>query len=121
MPCYDGRDIVGNSYHESEMEQAKDRIKWRDAALCAIMTLMEKDKSLQTFLKKIDYKEAGIKQRDLEAWFIEHKREDEIRRETEKRQKEAKAAAKALRIAQEKAREEAIKSLTPEQRKALGI
>lgn len=90
MPCYDPRD--------SEYEAAQRReTAWLKAALCAIMTQLEKNEpssnSLEQFYNDINWKEAGVSRKWLAKWWAEHMRQD-----AERREHEAKVAEKAQRV-----------------------
>lgn len=53
------------------------------AALCAIMTVIERRGWLSGVLMTVDWEEAGIRKNDLVAWWEEHKARDQDRRAKE--------------------------------------
>jgi hypothetical protein len=87
-----------------------------EAVLCGIFTEAE-NRAMRTgydefseLLYKVDWAEAGVSRKAVEAWWKGHKREDAKRRKAEaekKRKEELKAAA--------------LSKLTPEERSALGV
>lgn len=87
-----------------------------NAALCAVLTQLEQQHSsndqngLEYVLNNINYKEAGIKRKDLERWWNEHKRQDQARRERE-----------AYEAEQQRLKTSGLSKLTTEERRALGL
>ena len=65
MPCGDPRDDIAK------------RIS--SALSCALMRVLEDQCVLGEFLRAIDYKRAGITREEVDAWWADHKRSDEIR------------------------------------------
>lgn len=84
MPCSDGNP-EWNGRYPSEMKATKEKLAKVEAFLCGVMTVLEKTKNITSVLNLIDYKEGGFKMAEFEEWWIEHKREDETRRENEKK------------------------------------
>lgn len=113
MPCYDSRNDAPAVYDEISRERkAHNRTK---AMLCAIMqTVASQNFELKTFLNQVDWRAAGVKRKDLEAWWSEHKAADERRRAQEHKERRVKEE-------KENARKKALAKLTAEDRKALGI
>lgn len=110
MPCRDDRDEpgYGRGYAQGQAtaRDAEKQIKLLEAMLCAMITVVDEAK----LSHKIDYKEGGFTNAQLQHWWAEHQRKD-----TQRREKEAKVAqAKA-----EKAR--ILSKLTPQERKKLGL
>lgn len=102
MPCRDGgySDVV---------------VEYRDnpkiaAALCAVFTVLEKEKQLDKVLANVDWKEAGVPPKYISAWWDKHKIADEMRRTREKREQEKKRKRDAV-----------LQKLTLEERKLLGV
>jgi hypothetical protein len=79
-----------------------------EAALCGIFTVLEKEDFFG--LNAVDWKEAGIARKSVEAWWKSHKKEDAVRRARE-------AAAKR----KDDLRKIAIGKLSPEELEVLGI
>lgn len=108
MPCIVTEDE--KAYHRREAARRRKDEHIPAAALCGILHALESDGKLEEILRTIDYKEAGVARRDLEAWYLNHKREDAKRRAREKAEANRKALVKSARA-----------KLTPEERKALGL
>lgn len=109
MPCRDYDTIDYASEY-------RDRLNEREAMLCAVLTALEdrvsphtKDK-LDWIFRNIDWKEAGVSRGKLEDWWEGHKIRDKHRRERE---------AELKRV--EELKNEALKKLTKEELKALGL
>lgn len=79
MPCRDPFE---------EEDRRRNENSFLTAALCATLTFLE-DRFVNPF-DYLDYKEAGITRRQLEGWWTEHKRQDELRRKREKEERERK-------------------------------
>lgn len=103
MPCLDPGAVV-TTYGEQRA------LKEREAILCAVLTVLEKSKTLTEVLNKIDYKEGGFTRTCVENWWSEHKSADLKRRERERQKRETEKKRKAARA-----------KLTVEERKLLGI
>lgn len=105
MPC---RDEFAEDLRRRERDVEGALTK---AGLCAILTALgDKSSLFEETLSKVDWKEAGIKKRELLSWWEQHKEEDRARREREKRVKHEK-----------KIRKEALSKLSDEEKKILGI
>lgn len=113
MPCTDG----GVPYEE-DLREARESLMTK-AALCALLSLLESEISdpftdlnpkLKSPLDLINYKEAGIKRKDLEKWWTEHKAQDAARRSRE-----------ALEQREELERQAAKRKLTKREKNLLGI
>lgn len=114
MPC-----VTEPDYEAEAREQKKHNreFKLRAGIACATLTFLEKTNQLEALLTNgIDYEEAGFKEEDLRKWWKNHKAEDDRRRKKERRARLAEEAKKE----KERRRKEAIESLTPAQREALG-
>jgi hypothetical protein len=109
MPCSDGG--WSDEVRVSSDEVAEHRML--EASMCGILTVLEKqfkDGSLSHILNTVDWQEAGVKRKTLEAWWKAHKKKDEERRareEAARRKEELKASG--------------LSKLTPEEKAALGI
>lgn len=106
MPCYDSRNAPGYSEDTYSIQRAL----IAEARLCAIMRVLEARGILGKVIDQADWCEAGTAEYPIQDWWKEHKKEDA------KRHKEVEADAKRQAVAHE-----AYKSLTPAQRKALGL
>jgi hypothetical protein len=95
--------------------------EWRDrlssemamlrASLCAVLTVIDTDDTaFNAFLKKINWREAGVTKRELMLWWEKHQEEDRVRKEREAKRKE-----------EERIRKEALSKLTEYEKKILGI
>lgn len=103
MPCYDPRDDVQKV--EVEVESGK-----QTSRLCAIFSALERMGMLTQTLDNADWKECGVSRSSTEVWWKNHKEEDARRRQREREEAKRK-----------RERHEALMSLTPKQRKALGL
>lgn len=116
MPCRDYYDDNPSAYYADTINGLKKQVSFAESALCQVLAAFEKHNTLDpkddrvSMLDLIDYKEAGIKRQELEAWWVEHKRKDEASRA---------AAAEKKRVAAVK--RAALAKLNAEERKALGI
>jgi hypothetical protein len=85
-----------------------------EAVLCGLFTALEGREQindmLPLWLSSVDWKEAGIKRKQVETWWRDHKAEDERRRKREKAEKRT----ADLRLT-------AISKLSPDELAALGI
>lgn len=101
MPCSDGSDYVREVQVESGTQTQR---------LCAVFTVLERQRALDKVLDSVNWEEAGVTRASTEAWWQRHKREDLARR---KREREARMKeAERLRV---------LRTLTPEQKKILGL
>lgn len=103
MPCRDERDEPG---YGRGFDAGSNGIKNIEAMLCGAMTVLER----HGLIGEIDFKEVGFTQTQYANWWAGHKRKDEVRRQRE-REERIRARTKA----------EALKKLTPAERKALGL
>jgi len=112
MPCYDG----GPSYPERPRTYNGLTSEQLEAALCAVLTMIEADAdssggySLAAWLSAVDWKEAGVTRKQVTDWWKAHKAADRARREREERQERL-----------EMLKTNALKKLTPAERAALGL
>jgi hypothetical protein len=71
-----------------------------EAALCAVLTLLEKDwtpDEFTSFFNDIDWEEAGVTKKWLVNWWNKHKARDQERRNREARERAKNAMAKKAR------------------------
>ena len=115
MPCRSDYEIP-NSY---ELDRARERIEFLEAALCAVMTQRASDLGgdPEDVYAGIDYNEAGITKKELKKWWEAHQAKDAERRAREERERQEKLEKQ--RLARE--RKKLLAMLTPEQRKLLGV
>ena len=93
MPCRDDRDT------EYDRVAARERANI-EAALCAVLSVMEKNMPANTFdqyINTIDWTEAGITKKWLTKWWERHKALDAERRVYEAKEREKKERIKHLR------------------------
>lgn len=100
MPC-----LGGGPSAEQVREEAM-----LPAALCAILSTLEKRGLFEDILHEVDWSEAGVSEHELRAWWGKHKQRDAERRVREDAQRK-----------REDERQAAIDALTPEQKRALGL
>lgn len=79
MPCYGPTDREHIAYERqrgggglisSEMP----------AVLCAILRIAEEDGTMAELMDRIDWITAGVRRRDVEAWWVEHQARDARRK-----------------------------------------
>ena len=114
MPCRDYYDDHPQQYFKDVTEPAlKKQISFAESALCAALASIEGmltrqasgDFGYRDAFETIDYKEAGITEKELREWHKNHKKLDKMHREEEQRKLKATALAK----------------LTADEKKALGL
>lgn len=115
MPCRSDYETP-NTY---ELDRARERIEFLEAALCAVMTQRASDLGgdPEDVYAGIDYNEAGITKKELKKWWEAHQVKDAERRAREERDRQEKLEKQ--RLARE--RKKLLAMLTPEQRKLLGV
>lgn len=88
MPCRDDypREILVEKLHDGV----------NAARLCAIMACLEGKEALTKVLDSVDWNEAGTSRSRLEKWWIDHKKIDADRRESERKELVRKKRAKSL-------------------------
>lgn len=99
MPCNSG------PYSDDDYTYRK-RIEKLEAMLCALCRVVD----IGDALKHIDWKQAGITEKEFRDWWQEHQRRDIARREGE-----------LARERQAKLKRDALAKLTPDEREALRI
>lgn len=112
MPCLTWPDDWNRPKRKTQI----DTVAEFKAVLCGILTAAKQKAErtgyaeVEALLDEVDWKEAGVKRVHVEKWWEAHQKEDEARRkrEAEKREKD-------------RLRQSAIKKLTDEERKALGL
>lgn len=107
MPCYDEWNPPLGSIKPIYQDNPR-----MVAMLCAVLTCIEKGPvyNLEHLLKSIDWREAGITRKDIENWWMDHKRQDRRRRKMEQE-----------RVRKEIVRKTALQKLTAEEKKLLGL
>lgn len=109
MPCSDGG-------WDDEVRVSRDEVREHnmlEAAMCGILTVLENNgggSNLEGILQAVDWKEAGVKRKQLETWWRKHKKQDEERR-----------AREAAHLRKEELKTAAISKLSMEERAALGL
>lgn len=112
MPCVWSEFEYGQDLADSRRRMAK-----LDAMLCAVITALQRAGLKETVLDGIDWKEAGITRDDILEWQAAHDAADARRREMEAKVQEEREVKRAA----EKERQRVLDTLSPEQRKALGL
>lgn len=116
MPCFDNNADIDESQMDSfataKLQRERDFL---EASLCSILRILESSKVcdgpiLQKILEEVDWKEAGITERQLYNWWNQHKKKDKERHIREQVQARRNAIKKT-----------ALAKLTDEERRALGI
>lgn len=86
MPCYDPRGS-SSDYLEGELSASRGELRLEtlkrrkiEAMLCMVLTSLQSSGAFQEYLESFDYKEAGVSRDELEKWWKQHQREDELRR-----------------------------------------
>lgn len=114
MSCRDYYDDHPQQYFKDVTEPAlKKQISFAESALCAALGTIEAmlirqasgDFGYRDVYEAIDYKEAGITEKELREWHKKHKELDKKHRAEEQKRLKASALAK----------------LTEEEKKALGV
>lgn len=101
MPCRnDGYECETVYYDISRLE----------AMLCGLLSVIEGNNQLESVLKKVDCREAGIKNNDIIDFWTEHKKKDKLRKEREAKEK-----------ARETAKKKALSKLTVKEKKLLNL
>jgi predicted DNA binding protein len=126
MPCSDNR---CETYREVEVDRQStlDHVAFLEAALCASLTVMEQQMDEygysegMSIFNAFDFKEAGITYKELEGWWITHKRADIERREREARQKQQKENRRKKQAIKTALLQSAKAKLTDEELEALGL
>lgn len=101
MPCHDG-DVPDYlrpriTYELNTMRARRDKF---EAALCATMKVLE----AEGLIHLPDWQEAGVSRREIEAWWLTHKKQDRLRK-----------------LQKQETRKAALAKLTPKEREALGL
>jgi hypothetical protein len=107
MPCLD-QYADQNEPHISYKDLNEARLA--RVTLCALLSVLEKEGTIFSYLKRLDYEEAGFTRKMVMRWWNKHKAADIIRRERE-----------AANAKNEALRRKAIEKLTPQERILLGI
>lgn len=116
MPCRDGGPFEDIFY----ARQDADKLANLEAAFCGVLTVLRDAEHVKdlfgdndnvgAILDNVDWREAGVKRKWVEDWWIKHQEEDIERRKREAAEAEAQAA-----------RRRALAKLSKEDRAALGI
>lgn len=104
MPCYDG-----GQRDEDERQVRQDAHEMK-AILCGLLTVLDRKSQTDNVLDLVDWKEVGVSRKKVHGWWMAHRAEDEMRLA-----KEADTKRKKL------VKEQALKKLTDEERKILGV
>ena len=96
--------------YEVKPKKPMETVHGLEAALCGILTAVEKGNNLEWVMAHFDAKEAGISMDEVDMWWAKHKAKDEIRRQLEREAKEREAKKNA-----------ALAKLTKEERAILGL
>ena len=112
MPC-----VSDYGPDPAELRRSQEAIAKREkearlikATLCGILRVLEVPYDQGKIFELVDWKEAGVKRSDAEAWWNKHKMEDDLRR--------AKEAAEAHK---KEIKKNALSKLAPEERAVLGL
>lgn len=105
MPCNDG---YGPGHTVEYVEREHDGKM--AARLCAVLSVLEHNKSLDHILNQVNWREAGVSKAGLERWWNDHKLMDQQRKARERNERE-----------RQRTKEAALKKLSPAERKALGL
>ena len=88
-----------------------------EAAMCGILSAVEQwgndtteEGRVRMLFNQVDWQEAGVPRRLVEIWWHKHKEADRVRRETEAAERDRQAV-----------REAALKKLSAEEQRALGL
>lgn len=73
MPC------IGQT-SDNQVTDLNNTIRLREAMLCGLMTALEANEALETYVNSIDYREGGFTRRQLMSWWSRHKEADRARR-----------------------------------------
>lgn len=112
MPCVSdyGPDPVEFKRSQDAIIKKEKEEKLIKATLCGILTVLEVPYDQGKIFELVDWKEAGVKRTDAEAWWENHKKEDALRRA-----KEATVARK------KRIKQEALSKLSDEEKEILGL
>ncbi len=109
MPCYGGPSEPEVSISQSRYED----FEFQKALLCASLTFISNSHLLDDFFTsetKLDWNEVGIDPEKARKWWDLHLKEDSLRKKQESIEREKKQM-----------REKALKKLTKEEKKLLGL
>lgn len=101
------QEAVTGALHE-EISVLKLELQEREAMLCGILTAATCRRCMDDVRQAFDEREAGVTIERIFAWWKEHKRKDEERRQREAADREAR-------------KQEILTKLTPEERNILGV
>lgn len=104
MPCYDPQ-----RPEDVNIEQSKE-IRKLNAMLCGFTTALHERNVLESWVKQVDWNEAGVTKEDFVTWWENHQREDRDRIVRELRERNRVAI-----------RKHAIEKLSPLEQEVLGI
>jgi hypothetical protein len=84
MPCAGPSEEEHRAYMRARGHVAYDPSKRELAAmLCGFLSALEQYDDFQAYLNRVDWAEVGLDRGFFEAWWGEHKRQDEERRNIE--------------------------------------
>lgn len=95
MPC------IGQT-SDNQVTDLNNTIRLREAMLCGLMTALEANEALETYVNSIDYREGGFTRRQLMSWWSRHKEADRARRKRESRESKIQTARAKLTAAERK-------------------
>lgn len=134
MPCLSGPSVSVDpgeiSNRDNLIKSLKFEVEWLEAALCAVITAgrIPHNHSFRSqlevtaaFFDIIDFQEAGITQKQLEAWWTQHQEKDRKRKLAEAKAEAEKARKREEAQAREKAKQAALAKLTSAEKKLLGL
>lgn len=103
MPC-----VSGPTWEQQQAEN--DYSATLKGGLCAALGFLRDRGLLEDFFNHVDWREVGLDDKSVKAWWAKHQEEDRFRRMQEKQR------ALAYEVAQR-----ALSKLTAEERKVLGL
>ena len=130
MPCRDYYDDHPQAYFgdqlankDQEIKKLKNRISFAESALCGVLRAGEKNvgERIGNLIDLIDFEDAGIKQKELEKWFAEHKILDERIRKEAANKKTIALMKKTEADVKRRKKRQALAKLSEEERILLGV
>lgn len=104
MPC-----TGGPSYDEEKVERERRNVE--KAMLCAALSYIDKNlNKFDDFVKSTDWEEHGVTSKSIRDWWINHQKQDELRKKQEQLAREKEEIIK-----------NALSKLTEKEKKALKL